>query len=309
MKNVGARLIQLVLTTVGALVLVFVLLRIVPGDPAAAMLGTNATPQAVADLRAQMGLDQPLYAQFGEYAAGLARLDLGRSLALRTPVANLIGTAVVPTLLLAAGGLLVSLVVGIPLGVIAALGRGTRADYLATIVALLGISVPGFVWALLLLIVFSVHWPIFPSGGIGSTPTETLRALVLPALATGLFTVGVIARITRSSLLSVLSQDYVRTARAKGLAPLAVLNGHALRNALIPVVTVIGLNVATLLQGALIVELVFTRQGLGRLALDAINARDYLVLQGFMIVAVVIVAVVNISVDILYGVLDPRLRT
>jgi ABC-type dipeptide/oligopeptide/nickel transport system permease component len=308
MRNLGGRLVQLGLTTVGALVLIFVLLRIVPGDPAAAMLGSNATAQAVADLRAQMGLDKPLYAQFADYVVSLAQLDLGRSLALRTPVATLVGNALGPTMSLAAGGMLVSVLVGIPLGVLAALGRGTRVDYAATVAALLGISVPGFVWALLLLLLFSVRWPLFPSAGAGATPLEALRSLVLPAIATGLFTVGVVARITRSSLLSVLSQDYVRTAHAKGLRPSTVLNRHALRNALIPVLTVIGLNVATLLQGALIVEVVFTRPGLGRLALDAISARDYVVLQGFMIIAVVVVALVNIAVDILYGVVDPRLR-
>jgi peptide/nickel transport system permease protein len=309
MSHIGSRLGQLVLTTIGALVLVFVLLRIVPGDPAAAMLGTNATPEAVAALRAQMGLDKPLYAQFVDYVAGLARFDLGRSLALRTPVSTLVLNALGPTLMLAGGGLLVSLAVGIPLGVVAALRRGRTVDYAATITALLGISVPPFVWGILLLVLFSVRWPIFPSGGVGSTPPDMLRALVLPAIAIGLATSGALARITRSSLLSVLSQDYVRTARAKGLRSLTVLNRHTLRNALIPVITVVGLNVATLLQGALVVEIVFTRQGMGRLALDAINARDYVVIQGFLIMAVIVVAAVNIVVDVLYGVADPRLRT
>ncbi|MBV9581649.1 MAG: ABC transporter permease [Chloroflexi bacterium] len=306
--TLGNRLAQLVLTTLGALVAIFVLLRIVPGDPAAAMLGGNATADAVAALRAQMGLDKPLYAQFADYVVSLAHFDLGRSLALHTSVSSLVLTAVGPTLAVAAGGLVVSLMLGIPLGLMAALGRGTRLDYAATVAALLGISVPGFVWALLLLLLFSVQWRIFPSAGAGTTPVEGLRALVLPSLATGLFAAGLIARITRSSMLTVLSQDFVRTARAKGLPPSAVLRRHTLRNALIPVLTVIGLNVTTLLQGALIVELVFNRPGLGRLALDAINARDYVVLQGFMIMTVIVVALVNIGVDILYGAVDPRLR-
>jgi len=287
---------------------VFVLLRIVPGDPAAAILGSQATAGAIADLRAEMGLNKPLYAQFIDYCSGLIHLNLGQSLSLNVPVAGLVATALLPTLLLTAASIVITLVVGIPLGVVAALGRGKLSDYVSSIVSLVGISAPGFVWAVLLLFVFAVHWKIFPNAGVGSTPLGVLRALVLPAVATGMAGVGVIARITRSSLLAVLPLDYVRTGHAKGLDPLMVLNRHALRNALIPVLTVVGLNVATLLQGALVVELVFTRAGLGRLTLDAIQARDYPVLQGVMIFSVLVIVVVNIIVDVLYGVVDPRVR-
>jgi peptide/nickel transport system permease protein len=307
-RRIGWRVIQLIPTTVGALVLVFFLMRVLPGDPAAAMLGTNATPQAVADLRSQLGLDKPLIQQFADYVTALARLDLGRSLALRAPVTTLIGQALWPTLLLTFSGTLVSVIVGVPLGVLAALKRRTWLDYLASTGALLGISVPVFVWGVLLLLAFSLQWPILPSAGAGDTPVAVARSLVLPALATGFFQVGLIARITRSSLLSVLSNDYVRTARAKGLAPPAVIGGHALRNALIPVLTVVGLNAGTLLGGAVVAETVFTRPGLGRLVLDAINARDYPVIQGVMIVSVVLVVVLNLATDMLYSVADPRVR-
>jgi len=307
-RHVLGRLVQVVPTTIGALVLVFLLMRVLPGDPAAAMLGTNATAQGVADLRAQLGLDKPLTEQFVDYVSGLARLDLGRSLALRAPVSTLLWQALLPTLLLTIGGTLVSVVVGVPLGVVAAQRRGSWADYLASSGALLGISVPVFVWGVLLLRTFSLQWPILPSAGAGATPLEIFKALILPSIATGFFQVGLVARITRSSLLSILANDYVRTARAKGLGPTAVLADHALRNALIPVITVIGLNVGTLLGGAIVAETVFTRPGLGRLILDAIAARDYPVIQGVMIISVMLVVVVNLFIDLLYGVADPRVR-
>jgi ABC-type dipeptide/oligopeptide/nickel transport system permease component len=283
-------------------------MRVLPGDPAAAMLGTNATPQAVADLKSQLGLDKPLAAQFVDYVIGLAHFDLGRSLALRTPVTTLIGLAIGPTLLLTICGTLVSVIIGVPLGVAAALKRRTRLDYLASVGALSGISVPVFVWGLLLLLAFTLEWPILPSAGAGDTPLDTIRSLILPSLATGFFQVGLIARITRSSLLSVLANDYVRTARAKGLGPPAVIGSHALRNALIPVLTVVGLNFGTLLGGAVVAETVFTRPGIGRLILDAINARDYPVIQGVMIVSVVLVVLLNLLTDLLYTVADPRVR-
>jgi len=308
MRRIASRLVQLVPTTVGALVLVFFLMRVLPGDPAAAMLGTNATPQSVADLRTQLGLDKPLTEQFVDYVIGVARLDLGRSLAVRTPVTNLLGQALLPTLLLTIGGTLVSVIVGVPLGVMAALKRRTWLDYVASIGALLGISIPIFVWGVLLLLLFTLQWPILPSAGAGDNPLEVARALILPSIATGFFQVGLIARITRSSLLSVLANDYVRTARAKGLGPPAVVAGHALRNALIPVLTVIGLNAGTLLGGAVVAETVFTRPGLGRLILDAIAARDYPVIQGVMIISVVLVVVLNLVTDVLYTVADPRVR-
>jgi peptide/nickel transport system permease protein len=308
MRHVGARLLQLIPTTVGALVLVFFLMRVLPGDPAAAMLGNNATPQAVADLKSQLGLDRPLPQQFADYVVGLGHLDLGRSLALRTPVSTLIGLALGPTLLLTLGGTLVSVIVGVPLGVAAAVKRRTWIDYVASVGALSGISVPVFVWGLLLLLAFTLQWPILPSAGAGDDPIGVVRSLILPSIATGFFQVGLIARITRSSLLSILANDYVRTARAKGLAPATVIGSHALRNALIPVLTVVGLNFGTLLGGAVVAETVFTRPGLGRLILDAINARDYPVIQGVMIVSVVLVVVLNLLTDVLYTVADPRVR-
>src|SRR3984893_3794739 len=283
-------------------------MRVLPGDPAAAMLGTSPTPQAIEDLRSQLGLDRPLLEQFVDYIVGLAHLDFGRSLAVRTPVGTLLGQAIIPTLLLTLCGSLVSVILGVPLGVLAALKRGTWLDYVASIGALLGLSIPVFVWGVLLLLAFTLQWPVLPSAGAGDTPLGVVRSLVLPSIATGFFQVGLIARISRSSLLSVLNNDYVRTARAKGLAPTAVVLGHALRNAVIPVLTVIGLNIGTLLGGAVVAETVFTRPGLGRLILAAIFARDYPLIQGVMIVSVVLVVLLNLVTDVVYTVADPRVR-
>ncbi len=308
MTTLYRQVAQVLPTMIGALVVVFLLMRVLPGDPAVSLLGTAATPEAVAALRAQLGVDRPLHEQFLSYVLGVLRLDFGQSLALRTPVARLLADALPHTLLLTLGGTLVASVVGVPLGIVAALRRGSWLDYAASTGALLGISVPVFVWGLLLLLAFSLEWPLFPSAGAGASLLDVPRALVLPSIATGFFLAGLVARITRASVLQVLSADYVRTARAKGLTETAVIGRHALRNALIPILTVIGLNIGTLLSGAVVAETVFTRPGLGRLALEAILARDYPVIQGIILVSVFAVVLLNLVVDVLYGLVDPRVR-
>src|SRR5262245_95796 len=306
MRHLARRLAQIVPTMLGALVLVFLVMRVLPGDPAIALLGTAATPDAIAALRRDLGVDRPLLQQFVAYLSGALRLDLGRSLALRAPVTRLVLDAVPHTLLLTVGGTLVAVAIGVPLGVAAALRRGTWLDYVASTGALLGVSVPVFVWGLLLLLAFSLHWRVFPTAGAGATPAAVLRALVLPAIATGFFLAGVVSRITRASVLSMLGQDYARTARAKGLTERVVVGRHVLRNALIPILTVIGLNVGTLLSGAVVAETVFTRPGIGRLALEAILARDYPVIQGVVLISSFAVLLLNLLIDLLYGLADPR---
>ncbi|MDR7445048.1 MAG: ABC transporter permease [Armatimonadota bacterium] len=300
------RLVQILPTVLGALVIVFVLLRVVPGDPAAAILGVSATPESVQTLRAQLGLDRPLWRQFLDYVAGLLRLDLGTSLAFRVPVARLLAQALGPTLLLALGGTVVSVLIGVPTGVVAALNRGKPVDQLVSVLALVGVSLPVFVWGVVLLVVFTLHWRILPASGLGEGIGGTLKALVLPSVATGMFLAGLVSRITRSSVLGVLGQDYVRTAWAKGLEPRHVFRRHVLRNALIPVVTVVGLNMGTLLGGVVVVEGIFARPGLGRLLLDAIYARDYPLIQGIVLVSVLLTILLNQLVDLLYTLLDPR---
>jgi len=307
-RHFARRLVQIVPTMLGALILVFLVMRVLPGDPAITLLGTAATPDAVAALRRDLGVDRPLLEQFVAYLSGTLRLDLGQSLALRTPVTRLVLDAVPHTLLLTLGGTLVAAAIGIPLGAVAALRRGTWLDYAASVGALLGVSVPVFVWGLVLLLLFSLHWRVFPTSGAGSTLGEMLRALVLPAIATGFFLAGVVSRITRASILQMLGQDFARTARAKGLGEWAVVGRHVLRNAIIPILTVIGLNVGTLLSGAVVAETVFTRPGIGRLALDAILARDYPVIQGVVLVSSFAVLLLNLVVDLLYGLADPRVQ-
>jgi peptide/nickel transport system permease protein/oligopeptide transport system permease protein len=308
MRHLTRRVAQILPTMFGALILVFLVMRVLPGDPAITLLGTAATPDAVAALRRDLGVDRPIFQQFIAYLAGALRLDLGQSLALRAPVTRLVLDAVPHTLLLTLGGTLVAAAIGIPLGAAAALRRGTWLDYTASVGALLGVSVPVFVWGLVLLLLFSLHWRLFPTSGAGGTPGEILRALVLPAIATGFFLAGVVSRITRASILQMLGQDFARTARAKGLGEWAVVGRHVLRNAIIPILTVIGLNVGTLLSGAVVAETVFTRPGIGRLALDAILARDYPVIQGVVLVSSFAVLLLNLAVDVLYGLADPRVR-
>lgn len=308
MRYLSRRLAQIVPTMFGALVLVFIVMRVLPGDPAVSLLGTAATPDAVAALRQQLGVDRPLPEQFAAYVLGVLRLDFGQSLALRAPVSELVADALPHTLALTLGGTLVAAAIGVPLGTAAALRRGSWLDYLASTGALLGVSVPVFVWGLLLLLAFSLHWRLFPSAGAGATPVEALRALVLPSVATGFFLAGVVSRITRASMLQMLSEDYARTARAKGLPEAVVVGRHVLRNAVIPILTVIGLNIGTLLSGAVVAETVFTRPGIGRLALEAILARDYPVIQGVILVSVFALVVLNLVIDVLYGLADPRVR-
>jgi len=308
MRHLARRLVQIVPTMLGALVLVFLVMRVLPGDPAIALLGTAATPDAVAALRRDLGVDRPLVEQFLAYLSGALRLDLGQSLALRAPVSQLVLDAVPHTLLLTLGGTLVAVAIGVPLGAVAALRRGTSLDYVASVGALLGVSVPVFVWGLVLLLAFGLHWRLFPTAGAGTTPVDVLRALVLPSIATGFFLAGVVSRITRASILQMLGQDFARTARAKGLAEATVVRRHVLRNAIIPILTVIGLNIGTLLSGAIVAETVFTRPGMGRLALDAILARDYPVIQGVILVSSFAVLLLNLVVDLLYGLADPRVR-
>ena len=309
MRLLRRRLAQTVPTMFGALVLVFIVMRVLPGDPAISLLGTAATPDAVAALRRELGVDRSLPAQFATYLLGIVRLDLGQSLALRAPVSQLVADALPHTVALTLGGTLVATAIGVPFGTAAALRRGSSLDYLASTGALLGVSVPVFVWGLLLLLAFSLNWRLFPSAGAGANPVDGLRALVLPSVATGFFLAGVVSRITRASVLQVLAQDYARTARAKGLAETAIVGRHVLRNALIPILTVIGLNIGTLLSGAVVAETIFTRPGIGRLALEAIMARDYPVIQGVVIISVFAVLMLNLVVDLLYGLADPRVRT
>lgn len=287
----------------GVSLFVFSILKLVPGDVARTLVGTDGTAEDVANMRRTLGLDRPVYVQYARFLGRLVHLDLGTSAVTRRPVVTEIISRIPPTAELAIAALLIALVIGMVAGVVSATMQYSVWDNLATLISLIGISMPSFWLGLMLMLLFSVRLGWLPSTGSGS-PAQ----LVLPALTLGLASSAVIARQTRSSLLEVLRQDYVRTAHAKGLANRTALLRHALPNALIPTVTAVGLQVGYLLGGAVIVETVFARPGLGRLLIDSIQSRDLAVVQGTIMLLSVIFVLVNLAVDVLYVRLDPRIR-
>ncbi len=297
------RLFLLVPTLLGVTLAAFLMLRLTPGDPVAIMLGEFASSTEVARLRRDLGLDQPLPFQYVKFVGRALRGDLGTSIRSRREVTAEIGDRVSSTVGLTLAAMVLAVSVGVPIGVIAATTKHVMVDSAAMAFALLGLSMPTFWSGLLLILFFSLKL-----GWLPITESEGLRALVLPAVALAAPAAAVLARITRSSVLEVLRQEYIRTARSKGLVERLVVYRHALRNALIPVLTIVGLQFGGLLAGAVIVESVFARPGLGRLAVAAILARDFPTVQGVVLVVATMYVFVNLSVDVLYGLLDPRIR-
>jgi peptide/nickel transport system permease protein len=297
------RLLLTVPTLLGVATLVFAFLHFVPGDPVEIMLGETAAPADVDALRHDLALDLPLAAQYTRFLTRAVRGDLGRSIAYRAPVTSIIAAHYPATLELAAAALLVALVVALPLGVLAALRPRSTVDRLARMASLAGACLPTFWLGPLLILGFSIELGWLPVSGRGG-----LAHLVLPAATLGLGMMGILARLTRASMLEALGEDYVRTARAKGAPEWRVVAVHALRNALLPVTTVAGLQAGALLAGAIITETVFAWPGLGRLVVQAIDARDYPLVQGCILVIGVSYVAVNTATDLLHGVIDPRLR-
>jgi peptide/nickel transport system permease protein len=290
---------------------VFLLLRLTPGDPAAILAGDNATPAQLERIRASLGLDEPLYIQFFTWINKLLHGDLGVSLISNVPVLKMIGQRVEPSISIALATIIVSVVVAVPLGVIAAWRQGTWIDRFVMGLSVLGFSVPVFVIGYVLIQVFAIDLRWLPvqgfksiAGGFG----PFLERLVLPTLALSFIYVALIARMTRASMLDVLGEDYVRTARAKGLGEIAVLFRHALRNAAVPVITVIGTGFALLISGVVVTESVFNIPGIGRLTVDAVLARDYPVIQAMILLTSLIYVSVNLLIDVAYTLLDPRIR-
>jgi len=290
-------------TLLGVVVLVFLMVRLAPGDPAVLLAGEFATPETLEAIRARYGLDRSLPEQFLIYLEALLRGDLGESARSRRPVLEELKTYFPNTLELASAAILVAVLTGIPLGVLAALRPGSGLDLSVMVLALLGVSMPVFWFGLLAILIFSVGLGWFPVAGKG-----TLAHLVLPAITLGINATALLARMTRGTLLEVLSQDYIRTARAKGLAERVVIFKHALRNALIPVVTVVGLEFGTLLSGAVITETIFAWPGLGQLLVGSILARDYPVVQGAVLLVAITFVLINLLVDLLYATIDPQVR-
>ena len=302
-RYIATRILWLGPVLLGVSLLVFSIMKLMPGDVARALVGTNGTAEDVAVMRQTLGLDQPVYVQYMRFLGRLVHLDLGNSAVTHRPVTTEIVSRIPPTAELAVAALLIALVLGLTTGIISATMQYSVWDNLATLVSLIGISMPTFWLGLMLMLLFSVRLGWLPSTGSGS-----LAQLILPALTLGSASIAIIARQTRSSLLEVLRQDYVRTAHAKGIASSVVLLRHALPNALIPTVTAVGLQVGYLLGGSVLTETVFARPGLGRLLVDSIQSRDLAVVQGTIMLLSVVFVVVNLIVDIVYVRLDPRIR-
>lgn len=305
------RLAGLVLTMLAAAILIFLLLEVLPGDPAATMLGVSATPETVAALRVELGLDRPALARFLAWIAGLFTGDLGISYTYRVPVGGLIAERIAVTLPLAAMALILAAAIGVTLGTFAASRASGPVDAAIMALSQLGLAIPNFWFGILFVLLFSVTLGWFPSGGFPgwqADPVNAFRALVLPAFALALPQSAVLARMTRTSMLETLGEDFIRTARAKGLNRTQVLRRHALRNALIPVITILGLQFSFLLAGTIIVENVFALPGLGRLLVQAVGGHDLILIKSLVLLFVGMVIVVSTVVDLAYGLIDPRLR-
>ena len=302
------RILASVPTLIAVLTMIFVIIRIVPGDPALAILGDNASAEAVAALRVRLGLDRPLVVQYVDFLGDIAHGDLGRSLVNGKPIWGAVLDVLPYTVDLTVAAILIGVILGLPFGILSAVYRNGVVDYVARIGSLLGLSFPAFYTAILLILIFSIRLRWFPviSAGDLSNPAERLYNLALPAFSLGLVMVAYVARASRSSMLEVLGEDYVRTARAKGMPARVVVLRHALRNALIPIITVIGLYLGLLVGNSVLTELVFNRPGLGRLIVGALEQRDYTMLQGMMVIYAFFVVLTNLVTDLTYGLCDPR---
>lgn len=305
------RLIALVPVLLVVAVVVFLLIHLTPGDPAASILGDQATPDQIAAVRRQLGLDQPLPIQFLRWFGRALRGDLGWSIFLDRPVGTAIAERIPVTITLTLFAELIAVLVAVPAGIIAAARHNTWADRLFMFLALLGVSIPGFWLAVAMILLFAVTLRWLPVAGyqpLSEGGFASLRYLLMPAVSLGFMQAALIARMTRSSMLEVLRQDFVRTARAKGLRERAIIYKHAFRNALIPVITVVGLSFAVLMGGAIIIEKIFTLPGMGRLVVTAVQKRDYPVVQGVVLLTAGVYVLINLAVDLTYAWIDPRVR-
>jgi peptide/nickel transport system permease protein len=310
-RYIGKRLLATIPVMAIVAVLVFAMLRFTPGDPAAIIAGASATSQDVIDIRAKLGLDRPVLAQFLAWIGRMFTGDFGESFFFKKSVAELVADRIEPTLMLATTTMILSIAVAVPLGVLAAWKQGTWIDRIVMGLSVLGFSVPVFVIGYVLIYVFSIELGWLPVQGyqpVAEGLWGCLLRLVLPSVTLSVIYIALIARITRTSVLEVLGEDYIRTARAKGLPDVVVLVRHALRNAAVPIVTVIGIGVALLIGGVVVTESVFSIPGLGRLTVDAVLARDYPTVQAVILLFSFVYVLVNLIVDLLYTVLDPRIR-
>jgi len=297
------RLLQLVPVLLGVTIIVFGMVRLIPGDPAQIVAGTNATIEDIQSIRQKLSLDKPLVEQYFIYMKNIFKGDLGTSIRTRRPVLEEMIPRYGNSLLLASCSVVIMLLLGITTGILSAVKQGSWIDYISMVISLFGVSMPVYWFGLMLMLVFSVHLGLFPTTGIG-----TFKHLVLPSLALGAHSTAVVARLTRSSMLEVIRQDYIRTARAKGLDEYSVILQHALKNALIPVVTIVFLRFGTLLGGAVLAETVFAWPGIGLLMIEAIGSRDYPMVQGCVLMVSVSFVLINLITDLIYPFIDPRIR-
>jgi len=308
---IARRLVAIIPVLTVVAVLVFLMLRLTPGDPAAVIAGDNATSDQINDIREKLGLNEPIWTQFAIWIGNILQGNFGESFFFKKTVAELIAQRIEPTLALATCTLIFAVCISVPMGVMAAYRQGSLFDRVVMAFAVMGFSVPGFVIGYCLIYVFAIELGWLPVQGyirIGVNFWQFLERMVLPSLTLSVGFVALISRITRASVLEVLNEDYIRTARAKGLSNRVVLMRHALRNAAVPILTVIGIGVAILIGGAVVTESVFALPGLGRLTVDAIVRRDYPVIQGVLLVVSGVYVLINLAVDVLYVVLDPRIR-
>ena len=302
------RLLVAVPTLLAVLTVVFFFVRIAPGDPALIILGDQAGPQALAAVRHELGLDQPMAVQYVDFMSAVLKGDLGTSLVTHRSVWGEVANVLPYTIELTLSALVIGVVIGLPLGVAAARHRNEALDYAARLFSLAGLSFPAFVSAIMLLLAFAIelHWfPVISEGRAGD-PWSRVSALVLPAVNLGLIMVAYVMRVTRSSMLGVLGEDYIRTARSKGVPARVVIWRHALGNAMIPVVTVVGLYLGVLIGNSVLTEIVFNRPGLGKLIVNSLNQRDYTMLEGLMVIYAFFIVIANLLTDLTYGLVDPR---
>ena len=297
------RLMFLIPVLLGVSVVIFSIVHLAPGDPAEVMLGPSATQEEISSLREQLGLTKPLYVQYGIFLTNALKGDLGRSIKSNAPVVDEIMERFPATLTLAVLGMIFAIVIGLPLGILAALKQNTWVDALCSFFALVGFSIPNFWVGLMLMLLLSIYIPILPSSGF-----DSWKNFIMPTIVLGIQTMAVIARMTRSSMLEVIRQDYVRTARAKGISHNKVIRRHALKNSLLPTITVAGLQVGALLSGAVVTETVFSWPGIGRFLVSSISWRDTPCVLGCVVIFVLTFSIINLIVDILYGFVDPRIK-
>ena len=291
--------------------LVFFVVRMAPGDPAQVILGDSASHESLTALRTELGLDRPMLVQYGEFIFSVIQGDLGDSIIRKQSINSIVAEVLPYTIELTLAGVILGVIVGIPLGVFSAVFRNSVADYITRIGSLIGLSFPAFYSGILLLLAFAVYlgwFPVVSDPGVAGNVGERIQMLILPATNLGLIMMAYVVRSARSSLLETLGEDYIRTAKAKGLPGVIILYKHALKNALIPVITIVGLYLGVLVGNSVLTEIVFNRPGLGKLILSALDERDYNLLQGLMVIYAMVIVLVNLITDLTYGMVDPRIR-